>query len=653
MSTFSPAKALEGLLFASRSRTVFLVAIHDAVMVAAALLASALLADAAVASQGFAATLAGALAAALPTLYLTGAHRQVWRYVDLRDVGALAATAAVTTGAALLGAMVSGEGSKPLYSAALIFLPLLLTLWIGPRLTVRALRDRLAAPAPAAGLEPVLVSGAGERARAFLQANAANRKFHVVGLVSDDPRLHHRRIGGAEVLGALDDLGRIIAHQHLRGARPIRLVIAEDGLSRAELQRRLEAAAAHSLLLSRSPDAADVTESGPAGVRPVAVDDLLNRPAVVLDRAAMRELIEGKVVLITGAGGSIGSELVRQAAQMSPSLLVLVESNEFNLYRIDQECSRAFPNLRRLAALADVRDRAALARWFERTRPDLVVHAAALKHVPLLEEHPEEAALTNVVGARHVAELAREHDAEAVVLVSTDKAVNPVSVMGATKRCAEVVFQAYDALRRSGQGRTRCLSVRFGNVLGSAGSVLPLFTQQIALGEAVTVTHPEMTRFFMTVTESAQLILQATATALRSEQASGVYVLDMGEPVRVLDLAERVIQLSGRRPHVDVPIRFVGLRAGEKLHEELAYDEEGLSASEHPGVLIARPRALPLPAALAAVDRLADAARAADRPALARALLELAPEFEPSGAALRAALRDVVPPPAARIRVIR
>jgi O-antigen biosynthesis protein WbqV len=656
MSFASSARIVERLLFASRSRTVFLVAIHDIVMVFAAYTLGAVLASEPLRSFEFAMVLGGAVAAALPALYLSGAHRQVWRYVDLRDIAALAAaTVAVAVGALLASALAGVLNARSL-STDLVGCLVLLLLWSGPRLAVRGFRDRLVAPELVSGPEPVLLAGAGERARAFLRANAEHRRFSVVGLLSDDPGLHDRRIGGAPVLGSLQQLDRILSHQQLRGTRPVRLIIAADTLSRDALQRNLEAAAAHNLLLSRAPDAAEVKDGEADAVRPVAVDDLLSRPPAELDRAAMGRLIEGKVVLITGAGGSIGSELVRQAAALNPSLLVLVENNEFNLYRIDLECGRDFPNQRRTAALCDVRDKAALGRWFTQARPDLVVHAAALKHVPMLEEHPEEGVLTNVLGTRNVIELAREHRAEAVVLVSTDKAVNPTSVMGATKRCAEVLCQGYDALRRAGDGQTRCLSVRFGNVLGSAGSVLPLFMEQIAHGGPVTVTHQDMTRFFMTIPESAQLILQATATALAStDETSGVYVLDMGEPVRILDLAERVIQLSGRRPHVDVAVKIVGLRPGEKLHEELAHDHEALAPSAHPGVLVASQQTPPLAAALTAVDRMVEAARRGDRAGVLRAILGVAPEFAPANAAIRSAIQPLAPPEPAKpiIRVVR
>lgn len=367
------------------------------------------------------------------------------------------------------------------------------------------------------------------------------------------------------------------------------------------------------------PDEEDVVERA-----------LLGRPPVTADLTALRGLVEGRTVMVTGAGGSIGSRLSLLLARLRPARLVLLDSSELNLFEIDRRCAARAPDVTRLDALCDIRDRATLERWFAATRPELVFHAAALKHVPLLERHPEEAVLTNVLGSLNVAELAKAHGARAAVLLSTDKAVNPSSVMGATKRCAELVFQAFWCPRRPGaaEADTRFVGVRFGNVLGSTGSVVPLFREQIERGGPVTVTHPEMTRFFMTIGEAVHLMVEAAAFILHEDRTEGgVLVLDMGAPVRIVDLAERLIGLMGHRPHEEVAITFTGLRAGERLHEALAVEQERLGPLPAPGILLAKPRHPSLPETLALTEALIAAARSGDRRATLDRLTAMAPDY--------------------------
>jgi O-antigen biosynthesis protein WbqV len=358
---------------------------------------------------------------------------------------------------------------------------------------------------------------------------------------------------------------------------------------------------------------------------------LLGREAVPADHDQLAQTVAGRTVLVTGAGGSIGSRLASLLARLSPARLVLLDSSELNLFEIDRACAQRFPDTPRTAALCDVRDRAALERWFAATRPDLVFHAAALKHVPLLEQHVEEAVLTNVLGSLNVAELAKAYGAKAAVLLSTDKAVNPSSVMGATKRCAELIFQAFWA--PGDEAETRFVGVRFGNVLGSTGSVVPLFREQIERGGPVTVTHPEMTRFFMTIGEAVHLIVQAAVFILHEDRTEGgVLVLDMGAPIRIVDLAERLIGLMGRRPHEDVALAFTGLRPGERLHEELALEHEELGPLAVSKILLAKPQHLSLSETLARTEAMAAAARAGRRDEVLALISEMAPEYQPAAA---------------------
>jgi O-antigen biosynthesis protein WbqV len=357
---------------------------------------------------------------------------------------------------------------------------------------------------------------------------------------------------------------------------------------------------------------------------PLEAADLLDRPPRRLDMSRARALIQGKRVLVTGAGGTIGSELVRQALELEPDRLILVDASEFNLYAIDQSLSEgSAPPIWR-TVLGDVRDMDGMAALFDREKPDVILHAAALKHVPLMEINPCEAALTNIGGAVNIARLARER-CEAMVFVSTDKAVNPTNVMGATKRIAE---RCVHAMARG--GRASVAVVRFGNVLGSTGSVIPLFERQIAQGGPVTVTHPDIERYFMTVQEASSLVLQAGALPLVEPGGEGhLYVLDMGEPVRIDHLARQLIRLHGLKPDVDIPITYSGLRPGEKLYEEIFYDSEAVQATAADGVFAAQDCPEAWSDLEGPVGELLDAARRRDDRAALALMQALEPAFRP------------------------
>ena len=363
--------------------------------------------------------------------------------------------------------------------------------------------------------------------------------------------------------------------------------------------------------------------------RPIALTDLLGRPQAVLDRSALHKLIAGQRVLITGAGGSIGSELARQVCAYAPSRLVLVDASEFNLYSIAQEMEGAegVPPWR--PVLCNVREEAALTRIFAEERPDLVFHAAALKHVPLVEQNVLEGVHTNVIGTRNVAEACAKFAVRAMVMISTDKAVNPANVMGATKRWAEAYCQAMDLL----EGDTRYTAVRFGNVLGSNGSVVPRFQKQIMEGGPVTVTHPDVTRFFMTIPEAVELVLQASASGISAHAPRGeVYVLDMGKPIKIVELARQMIRLSGKQPDVDIKIEFVGLRPGEKLHEELVHAQERQTPAQiQGGAFSISPRTTELAILRRQINELVRAVGIQDEDKVLRLIRSAVPEFHFQG----------------------
>ncbi|MSP67533.1 MAG: polysaccharide biosynthesis protein [Alphaproteobacteria bacterium] len=570
-------------------------------------------------------------------------YRGVWRYASMPDLIALikAATLAILVFLPIMFLMTRLEAFPR--SSLLINWFVLLALLGGPRFVYRLVKDGSFANVlerHARARVPVLLVGAGDQADHFIREMARDPEasYRVVGLIADAPGTVGRNIQGVRVYGTLDQIPAVVEKLRRRAERPQRLVLATDAIDGATVQRLLAVAEGLGMTIARLPRLTDFRPhaAGGAEVRPVALEDLLGRPQTVLDRDQMRALVQGRRVLVTGAGGTIGSELVRQVAAFAPAHVALLDSAEFNLYRIDTELGDRDPRLSRSAILADVRDRSRVSQAIAREGPAIVFHAAALKHVPLVEANPDEGVLTNVIGTCNVADACRAAGVGAMVLISTDKAVDPASIMGATKRIAEGYVQA---LNGAGGGVTRFITVRFGNVLGSTGSVVTRFQEQLAAGGPLTVTHPEMRRYFMTVREAVELILQASA--LGSEGAAGggdLYVLEMGQPVRILDLAEQMIRLAGLRPGRDIRIAFTGVRPGEKLQETLFHVDEAPLPTARPGILLARSRPVALEPLRRRLDRLEVCAlqrRTEETLALVRALV---PEWAaPAIAADRAA----------------
>ncbi|MCM0021000.1 MAG: polysaccharide biosynthesis protein [Tagaea sp.] len=574
-------------------------------------------------------------ATAAIAFWITGLPRGVWRYAGADDL--IQAARAVTLALLLfLPAMFLWQRLEVMPRSALfIAWTLLFALLAGPRLLYRAVREGhldLTAAGPRPEQVQVLVVGANDGAELFIQANRRRRRapFFVLGLIDDSGNRTGRRIGGVDILGPVDALAGIVERLKGKGLLPQRLVVAARGIEGESLQALVDAADRLGMTCVRLPrindlsgEAADATATAP-----IAIEDLLGRPQRVLDRDAMDALIRGRRVLVTGAGGSIGAELVRQIAQRGPSRLALIENSEHALYTIDREIAENWSAVERVAVLADIREPARLGRVFAAEKPDIVFHAAALKHLPILEDNPVEGALTNSVGTRNVADAAIAAGARAVVMISTDKAVNPTNVLGATKRLAEKLCQALDAA----QSPTQFVTVRFGNVLGSSGSVVPLFQRQLAQGGPLTVTHPEVRRYFMTIREACELVLQASvlATSAKGPSVGAIMVLEMGAPVRIQDLARRMIRLAGKRPDIDVKIVYTGLKPGEKLDEELFHGAEAPRATANPDIKIARPELDDLAQLRAALARLEDLARAGDDKATLTLLRELVPEYKPA-----------------------
>ncbi|MBL8831247.1 MAG: polysaccharide biosynthesis protein [Rhodospirillales bacterium] len=575
-------------------------------------------------------------AASAFAFWLTGLPRGVWRYVAIDDM-ILVARSVTLAILIFLPAMFFWSRLADMPRAALLInWFVLFALLIGPRLLYRSVREGrldLTQGGPRDDQVQVLIVGANDGAELFLQANRRRRRapYYVVGILDDAERRQGRRMGGTEVLGTPQALESIVVGLKKRGLHPQRLVIATpqiDGDSLSTLVDLADRCGMTAVRLPRINALAGGTADAALEVDPIAIEDLLGRPQTVLDRDAMDRLVRGRRVLVTGAGGSIGSELVRQVAARAPSTLVLLDNSEFQLYSIDREVEESWPALKRESAIADIRDSARLSAIFQAHRPEIVFHAAALKHVPLLEANPSEGALTNAIGTRNVADAAIAAQVQAVVLISTDKAVNPTNVLGASKRVAEMLCQTLDAA----VGPTRFVTVRFGNVLGSSGSVVPLFQRQLAGGGPLTVTHPDVERYFMTIREAVELVLQACvlATSDRAGARGGILVLEMGGPVRIQDLARRMIRLAGKRPDVDISVAFTGLRPGEKLFEELFHAEEQSFETEISGIKIARSRTADLERLRDALGELERLARSGDAAGTLAALRALVPEYRPA-----------------------
>jgi len=583
---------------------------------------------------------------------LTGLYRGIWRFASLPDLFNITRAVSLTVLVFLPVMFVLTRLETFPRSILLIDWFVLIALLGGPRLAYRLFKDR--------GLDhilervkhqsvPVLLISAKEGADTFIREMKRDPRavYHVVGVLADTPSRVGREIYRVPILGTIDSLETVVEHLDRRGKRPQKLLITAQNLPGEQVRQLLDRADALAIPLARLPRLTDFQrnlDNPERALEPIALEDLLGRSQAVLDRDGMAQLIQSRRVLVTGAGGTIGAELARQIAAFFPGRLVLVDNSEFALYGIEMELRERFPALTMVPLLRDVRERAEVDEVMGAEKPEIVFHAAALKHLPMVEANPIEGVLTNVIGSRNVAEAARAFGASLVVMISTDKAVNPTSVMGATKRIAESFCQAldlYEARRRAplGQG-TRYVTVRFGNVLGSTGSVVPLFQRQLAAGGPLTVTDPEVSRFFMTVREAVELVLQASALSPEGgapDTRGKIFVLDMGEPVKIVDLAHQMIRLAGLRPDRDIAIEFIGLRPAEKLHEELFHPAEPLMPTASPAIRLAAPRTADYAMLARSVDELEEVARSRREERVLQLLERLVPEYRRNTPGPRAA----------------
>jgi FlaA1/EpsC-like NDP-sugar epimerase len=569
--------------------------VHDLVVTALALFLSFLLRWGTGAFWAQIGTIATVVAIMLPAAalvyWLFRLDRSPWRFVSIGDVPKIAGAASVVAVLLVVIDFMSGGALLVPRTVPVIYWFVQVFFLLGSRLLYRAHRHQRQERRAFQGVyrTPVLIAGTGDEAVHLIrrvQRDTAD-PMEAIGLLSHKRPHVGERFQGIPVLGLFSDLEEVVETLQARGVKPRRLIITRESL-------KLEAVIDHLLADARRLGLTTVRPSealthfddvaGAVQLAPISIEDLLGRSTRDIDVSPLRELITGRRVLVTGAGGSIGSELSRQIAAMEPARLLLLDHSELALYTIAKEIRHLAATLPVEQRLGSVTDRDEIGATFEAFKPDLVFHAAALKHVDIVEGHPLAAANTNAVGTRHVADAAAAVNAICAVFISTDKAVNPVSILGATKRAAELYWAASDRKSREAGTRTRFLTVRFGNVLGSSGSVIPLFREQLSRGGPLTVTHPEVERYFMTISEAVTLVLMASALGVKTAEISPTYVLDMGEPVRILDLARRMIRLAGLEPDRDIDILFTGLRPGERLKEALEYLGEDLRGTSIPGV---------------------------------------------------------------------
>jgi FlaA1/EpsC-like NDP-sugar epimerase len=563
---------------------------------------------------------------------LVGQYRGWWKYVGLVDLIDLVKASVLS--ALCIGALVYSVFGLSVFPRSILFIDLFLTVtFVGAvRMSPRVMREVLRPMSARRDATRIIIIGAGDNGEALLHQiqNDESLRYQVVAFLDDDPAKHGSCIHRVPVLGGQDVLPKVA-----EDLEATEVILASPPANGEQMRRLMEISRRAGTKMRTLPAVEDLLQGrvNVRQVREIRVEDLLRRTPRRLDRGLVAQFLHGKSVLVTGAGGSIGSEICRQVARFAPRRLVLGERFENSLFEIQRELRAAYPRLEIVAAIADVCDRKRMEAVFAANRPDAVFHAAAHKHVPLVEMNPGEGVKNNIFGTRVCAELAHQTGASAFVLISTDKAVRPASVMGATKRVAELFVQGM--ARRS---QTKFLSVRFGNVLGSSGSVVPIFQEQIRAGGPVTVTHPEMQRYFMTIPEASQLVLQAGAMG----QGGEVYILDMGQPVKIVDLARDLIRLSGLRPDIDIPIVFTGTRPGEKLSEQLTLDEEQASKTRHEKIWIGRVAALEWDALMRHLEELRDLADRGPDEATVAKLEEIIPEYRRESSGLLP-LADVVP----------
>ena len=514
----------------------------------------------------------------LGTYFYFGLFHGMWRYSGMHDLVGLLKSATTSTALSVIAIAIIGPRMFPRSIYVIEWLMSIMAVG-GLRFGIRTIREiAVQSAAPKEQRRRILIVGAGDAGEALMRevVRTHSRRYEPVGFVDDSAHKLGEHIHGVRVLGTIDMVADIV-----RDRKVDEIVVAVPSVSGREMRRIVDLCGKSSASIRTLPGTDRLIDGKVtfSQLQSVNIEDLLGREPVVLDARLIEGTLRDRVVMVTGAGGSIGSELCRQICRFKPQRIVLVEQAENNLFHVHRNLIQLYPDIAVVPYIADICDSKRLEIIFEKERPNVVFHAAAHKHVPMMEWNPGEAIKNNVFGTKKVADMSNAYGVEKFVMVSTDKAVNPTSVMGVSKRCAEIYVQAL-----SQRSKTQYVTVRFGNVLGSEGSVVPLFKEQIARGGPVTVTHPDMKRYFMTIPEACQLVIQAGGMGAGGE----IFILDMGEPVKVVDLARDLIRLSGLIPNEDIEIRFTGVRPGEKLFEELAVDDEHVTQTLHPKIFVGK-----------------------------------------------------------------
>ena len=523
----------------------------------------------------------------------TGLYKGIWRYASINDlINIIKATSMTIAAFLILMFAVTRLENFPRSVLFINWFVLIISL-SGSRAIYRLYKDKKFFLKDISNDEssiPVLLIGATDRAELFIrEMNRNNNPTHkIVGILDINKNKIGRFIRGIEILGTISEISTIISNleKNNKKNRPQKIIIASNDIEGNIVRDLLTFTDKTGISLARLPKITDLESdinNEKLKVKPVDVFDLLSRPQALLDRNAMKKFINNKKILVSGAGGTIGSELVEQIINYEPKEIILLDNSEFLLYKIEKRIEEKKKNIKINSVLADIKDKKRIDNIFNESRPEIIFHAAALKHVPIVEKNPLEGILTNIIGSINIAESCKKYGAAEMVLISTDKAVNPFSVMGATKRISEKYCQSM-----SGTSKTNFKIVRFGNVLGSTGSVVPLFQKQLEKGGPLTVTHPKMKRYFMTVREAVELVIQSAT--LDNNKKGEIYVLEMGQPIAITEIAEQLIRLTGLRPNKDILITYTGLRPGEKIQEELHYKNERFTKTKNKSIFIVKPK---------------------------------------------------------------
>ena len=522
---------------------------------------------------------------------LFGVYKRIWRYSSTDDLLIITKATLISVILAAFAFFLTTRLENMPRSTMLIYFILLTILSGGSRITYRLIRDKTLAPINNINERiNVLLIGASDEAEALIRSShKPDGPYHIIGIFDNDKSKLGRKIRGVDVIGSIEKVYE--TNSFIKEKKITKIIIADKNITRKDIGLLLKYVDKIGISLARLPKISELNkaiDSKSNEARPINIEDLLGRSETRFDKNNLEEFINNKIILITGAGGTIGSELANQISDMGPKKIVLSDYSEFALWNITDKISAKIDNENISSVLLDVRDKHEIDKTFKKYKPDIILHAAALKHVPICEDHPSDAMRTNVIGTKNISEKAIKYRTKTMVLISTDKAVDPTNFMGASKRAAEIYIQNLDREK----SYTDFVTVRFGNVLGSTGSVIPLFQNQISRGGPLKVTHKETTRFFMSVKEAVELVLISLNSSINKKEKGDINVLEMGEPMKIDNLAKQLARLSGLTPGKDIKIIYTGLRVGEKLHEKLFHKEEIKITTSHPDILIAKSRQL-------------------------------------------------------------